>query len=465
LFKDFNYLLIAVLASVMLLVNLNKPVIREWDEAGYAINALEMLESGNYFVVTHNYLPDLYNSKPPAGLWPMALFIYLFGFNEFSIRLASALAGILCALLLYAFCKKILDKNTALFSSLILISSIGFTGWHEARSGDFDVQVAFCIMLYCFTFWYYLHYNYTPAIIAFFIALTMACLVKGVYGLIAIPAIFFYLFKLKLLGQKVFNTKIFLAFITSIILVSVYYLCRELAAPGYLNAVFKNEVGERIFLETNIHKTHIPFYYHTYKLFWFRFQPYILLLPVAAWYALKNINKPFLMYNLTIIAAIWGVISFSKTKLVWYDGSLYPFMALLVGFYLSKKFINYKKYVLLFLGAIFCITFYIHQTEKDSFDFKYFLSDVRKVQNNSDTITVYATKFNLPIAFYLRTDSINGFKSYQVKEINKINTNLVATINNNDLADIKQKYDAEIIYKKSNCTLLNIRKKLHDKGN
>jgi 4-amino-4-deoxy-L-arabinose transferase-like glycosyltransferase len=90
----YYYLFLSVLLFIILWGFWQYPI-SLFDEALYANNALEMSHTNNFFVLTLDYKPDLYNTKPPLAIWLMAASIKLFGANEWAIRFPSILAFIL----------------------------------------------------------------------------------------------------------------------------------------------------------------------------------------------------------------------------------------------------------------------------------------------------------------------------------------------------------------------------------
>jgi len=45
------------------------PVLQLWDEARLAVNATEMLQSGDWLVTRYDGSSDLWNTKPPLLIW------------------------------------------------------------------------------------------------------------------------------------------------------------------------------------------------------------------------------------------------------------------------------------------------------------------------------------------------------------------------------------------------------------
>ena len=74
------------------------------DEPRYASTARDMVLNGNWIVPHFNGVPRI--NKPPLFYWAIAISYKLFGINEFSARLPSALAATGTVLITYLWGKK-----------------------------------------------------------------------------------------------------------------------------------------------------------------------------------------------------------------------------------------------------------------------------------------------------------------------------------------------------------------------
>lgn len=94
-------------------------------EARYAEMARLMVETGNWVTPQIDYQVPFWG-KPPMHTWLSAMSLDVFGITAFAARLPHFLCGVLVALLVYRFTKQHKDETTAIFSVLVLSSSIGF---------------------------------------------------------------------------------------------------------------------------------------------------------------------------------------------------------------------------------------------------------------------------------------------------------------------------------------------------
>lgn len=114
------------------------PVSPNWDEASLGYNAYSILKTGKD--EWGNFLPSIFPAfgdyKLPVYIYASVPFIAIFGLNTFSIRLVSAISGVLAVLGMYLLTNFIFEKtktnikhkgfNAGIFSALIL----SLLPWH-----------------------------------------------------------------------------------------------------------------------------------------------------------------------------------------------------------------------------------------------------------------------------------------------------------------------------------------------
>ena len=84
-----TFLLLLCFAAAYLIPLGVRPLVTP-DEFRYAQIPYEMLESGNF--AAPQMFAQPYFEKPALGYWLTAVNFYLFGYNNFAIRLSSALS-------------------------------------------------------------------------------------------------------------------------------------------------------------------------------------------------------------------------------------------------------------------------------------------------------------------------------------------------------------------------------------
>lgn len=170
-----------MVSGFLLFYRLGVNHLSNWDEAWLAAISRTMLQSGNYLTPIWN--TQVFFDKPPFYYWASAIAMKIFGINEFSARLPSALAGVGTVWLVYLLTKLwFKQKSTALTASLILISTIGFL--YRSRTGNLDTFLTFWIMLAIWAYYRLLKPKSESWTIWFMVGLVGAFLTKGLIALV-----------------------------------------------------------------------------------------------------------------------------------------------------------------------------------------------------------------------------------------------------------------------------------------
>jgi len=144
-----HYAVLSLVWAVLCLPNLGGPSLWDIDEGNNAECAQEMYDSGNFIVPTFNYKLRL--DKPVLLYWLQASTYHVFGTNEFSARLPSALASLLALVVVYELGRRLFDRSAALLAGLILASSIAFCA--AAHFANPDALLNLCILLTMWCSW------------------------------------------------------------------------------------------------------------------------------------------------------------------------------------------------------------------------------------------------------------------------------------------------------------------------
>lgn len=326
-----------LLLGAVLFYRLGQPPILLWDEGRLAVNALEMTQNGAWVVTHYDGAPDTWNTKPPLAIWLMAASMEVFGYEEVAVRLPSALSGLAALLLVFAVCAGFLrDPLAGLAAALVLASSAGFIGEHVARTGDYDALLALWITAYSLSFFLYIQAR-TGRMRRRYLVLTavtfgLAFLTKSVAALLGLPALLGYAVMKRRMGQITRSPSLYLATVLVLGGVASYYVVRDLHQPGYLAAVIADE-WLKPYVET-VHEHTAPPWYYVRDLLDFKYVPWAYAFPflaVAAVWSSRPRHRALARYSLLVASVYALVISFSQTKLPWYDAPFYPVAALVAG--------------------------------------------------------------------------------------------------------------------------------------
>lgn len=417
-----------------------------WDESRFAVSAFEMVQSNNFIVITYDGVPDLWNTKPPLTIWVMALFMKCFGFSDLIVRLPSAIAATITTISVYFFVlKHTKNINAAFFSGMVLISSIGFIGMHVARTGDADAMAVLFITLSAI--WFYNSIDGTADSIIdrrklYFSALffSLALMTKSSYALFILPGLIIFVF---ISGRKdIFRNKhIYFSFIVSLIPLLTYYFLRENQNSGYLKAVWENELGGRLFhtIEKHVHPGNYYFLQLLNYRFFYWFYIFLaasLVLLFVKWKRERNL----IIMSVLLAFSILTIISYSKTKLDWYDAAMFPFLSIVCGVtlwkaadFLTTRFALKKNSIIrLFYFFFFLIIFFypyrkalsyinIKPGEAAGLKLKYgpFMKQLYK-EFPTDTLYFYEDDYNAHLLFYTKTYSVQGKSSRIISDLNQL---------------------------------------------
>ena len=144
-------LLLLCFAAAYLIPLGSRPLVTP-DEFRYAQIPYEMLESGNF--AAPQMFAQPYFEKPVLGYWMTAVNFYLFGYNNFAIRLSSALStgftALLVGLMIFISFR---DKRSAVLGGLVylgcaMVYGLGVFAVLDAPMTLFSTGALFCAFAY-----------------------------------------------------------------------------------------------------------------------------------------------------------------------------------------------------------------------------------------------------------------------------------------------------------------------------
>ena len=141
------------LASAVFFFHLGSYGLWEPDEARYAEIAREMLAARNFIVPHLNYVA--YIEKPPLLYWLGAMWMALFGVNEFAARLTPALAALAGVAMTWLFVRRTMGRGRALLAGAILTTSTLYAVMAQVLTTDMLLAAAITVALFAL----YLHWS------------------------------------------------------------------------------------------------------------------------------------------------------------------------------------------------------------------------------------------------------------------------------------------------------------------
>ncbi|MBC7383951.1 MAG: glycosyltransferase family 39 protein [Bacteroidia bacterium] len=472
---------ILTLSYFTIFFHLDRLTLRVWDESTYLYNAENMVKHPDLFMVyDFKGNPECFSPKPPFYTWVAAISLLIIPHNpELAIRMPAALFTLFTVLLLYGFCYYYLKNYAAgILSATVLLSSVGFFQWHIVRTGDTDSTYVFWCLLCLLSFFVYTVEEGKKRTIALVLAglgMLFAALTKGPGILILFPPFFIWLFVSKNFMNTVKSFSFWVVLGLVIVFIFGWYYCRESLNPGFLQAVWKQEIMGRIQLvEPQTHQENHALFF-LYRLFDKQFfMPWILFL-ISAFFMSFGKEKTAGHEFLKFVFLVWicCILSIARTVSVkdWYDAIWYPLMSLLTGVGISLLIKNWEitasrsVFFGLLLLSSWPLSIIIKKNifEAETQHLKPFLNLLRQGEYKFRKIFIYEREFNPAVFYYIKQDQQNGFDSELWKyEVNNLPEGTdVLTMNQNQEEELARNFKIRKLEELNECKLfyLELKKK------
>ena len=480
----FHFSIIILLAFFQLFYKLGYLPIQIWDEGKNAVSAYEMLQNKNYLVRYYEGQPDNRGFKLPLLTWHQVILMKLIGVNELAVRIPSALYALFTVLLLFRFMKYELKLTpVGIVAAYVLLTSYGYLDRHIARTGDHDSMIVFFLAVQAVYFYKYLKYkdkrNRYIAIIT--LALIFGTLTKSVVALSFIPGFILYAILKRKLKYVVLHRQLYWYMCSYLLIIFAYYLYRELNAPGYLSAVWENELLPRYSNNAeNYSYGHLKNYFFYISNLWERrLVPWVYILPffiLTLFFVKEETFRKVFRYLLLICVTYLLIISLG-TKNIWYDAPLYPLIAVIMamGIYQWMRFILhfpvriYFRWGLLILIAASLIYYPVHSTKRLTFAVRekawvyeeqginYFLRDTLRKKQNIGTLGVAYSGYHSHIRFYMNLLNDTGSDLCFVKYKMLTPASMVIASEAKVKEYIEQNYDCTKVFEKDSAAIYRIK--------
>ena len=318
-----------VCSAMFLFVDRAVLPIELWDESRNMVNALEMRASGWGLVTTYRGAPDLWNTKPPLAIWLMWASCRLFGVSEWALRLPSMVASLATVLVVMLFVRRTTGSlGTALLAAALLALSPAMFGEHGARTADYDAVLLFFTTAYLCLGYLAVHERRArgPTLALLAAAAAGALLTKGVAGVMPGAGCVVYLVAMGRCGRVLREPRWAAAGLGVACTGTIFLALREAAGPGYLAAMWDNDVAGR-FSRALVTPQPWTFYLGRLAAGWFSATMLIVLAPLVAG-SLPRRARPVLWYSLSLAGTALFVASAAASKLHHYILPIVPFLAI-----------------------------------------------------------------------------------------------------------------------------------------
>lgn len=328
-----SFYLILLLSVVLLFIKLGAVTVFQVAEARNSQAAAEMMVNRNY--ITPHFNGALRTDKPPLHYYSILLAYIIGGISETGARFFSAVCGVLVIMATWLFSRKYAGVQTAWFSSLVLLGSIHSVFQFRLATPDPYLIACHVLSLYCF--WEGYNNAKKGYLLLMYGLLGLAILAKGPVG-VALPLITITLY---LIFQKQWSVKnlrrlipVTGLVITALVAIPWFYLVHMQTHGAWTEGFFIQHNINRFNNPTDGHKG--PFILPTVfvLLGLFPFSVFLVRAIVVAWKQRKT--NHWLIFNLIAAAVIILAYSVSATKLINYTSPSYPFLAIIIGYFISQ---------------------------------------------------------------------------------------------------------------------------------
>lgn len=331
-------LALVVALAVVWFANLDARRLIKPDEGRYAEIAREMAVSGDWVTPRLNGIK--YFEKPPLQYWITAGAYRLFGPDEWTARLWSALAGALCIVVVWRAGARLFGAEAGACAGLVATGMLWMVANGHLNTLDMGLTFWFTLGLAGFLWAQRAEAMLTERLNGMMLAWTavaLAVMTKGLVGLV-LPAGTIALYVLatrdfRLIGRL----QLFVGGILVLAIASPWFIAVSIANPEFARFFFIHEHLERFL--TTVHRRHEP---------WWYFGPLLLagalpwtVLVIQAFAGAFRSDEVAQRFRPRLFLALWCVFvvlffSVSKSKLPSYILPVFPALAWLAGERLTR---------------------------------------------------------------------------------------------------------------------------------
>lgn len=327
----FYYLLILVAACFLCFLNLGGYPVYILDEAKNAEAAREMFVHHQFLIPTFN--DELRTDKPPLHYWFMILSYKIFGVHAMAARFFSAFFGVLTLVSTYHFTKKFITRKMGLITTFLLCSAIFFI--QEFHLAVPDPYLIFFVSFSLFNFYDYHENGKMSSWYFVYISIGLGILAKGPVALI-LPLVcmgVFLWFKKEVNFASLKKYKIFSGLVLTLLISAPWFIWIHFATDGAFTEGFFMQHNLKRFGGAMEGHGGLPFV--TWAFVLLGLLPYSFFIVQGYYHAWKNRNTDSFVFFSFIVSTVFILFfSISLTKLPNYPMPCYPFLAVLIGYYI-----------------------------------------------------------------------------------------------------------------------------------
>lgn len=337
-----DLLLIAVVVGGLNFFLLGRVPLANPDEGRYAEIPREMLASGDWVTPRLNETP--YFEKPPLVYWTVGLSRILFGPGEFSVRLTPALFGLFGVLLTCAAARRLHGRIAGLLAALVLGTALLYFVFSRILLLDMAVSVLIAATLFCFI----LGVRETDAarrrwlFLGLYASAALATLAKGLIGFLIPGAVMFFWLLIFHQWRRLLPMFLGPGLLLFAAIAVPWHVLAARRNPDWAQFYFVREHWERF--TTTTHDRAEPAWFFIPVILvglfpWVGFLGGAVREALAGGWARRRENADA-WFLVTWITFIFLFFSKSQSKLIPYILPVFPALAVLIGAWLARRWVD-----------------------------------------------------------------------------------------------------------------------------
>ena len=347
---------------VTLTINLSRTLsianLADFDESRHAVNAYEMLKSGNWIVNTYLGNVDYWNLKPPLSFWTVMLSYDVFGFTPFALRFPSMLAMLATTAVVTWYALRRGGRAAALGTTAAMVGCYPLIIQHAGTSGDPDALFVLFITIGLVAVFESVEKPWAIGLAT--LGFSLAFLTKSFHaGIIIVVALIFLVLQRRRLAYRPRHA----LYAAAGLIPLVAWAAARASFDGteFFTSMVSYDLLARSSTAIEGHSGSRIYYI---ELLQNRYGPWLILLAAAAVGAaaaygassrdslLRPRSLPLWVGPLVwalVIQIAFGLVS---TKIAWYVNGSYPAIALLIGFLLQAAVRDRSRAVRITLAGV-----------------------------------------------------------------------------------------------------------------
>jgi 4-amino-4-deoxy-L-arabinose transferase-like glycosyltransferase len=330
-------ILLVFLSSFLFIYGLGGASLFETDEYIYTQIAKEIVKIGDF--VTLHFMGKPWFIHPPLYMWLTAATGAFFGFSETVARIWCAIFGVIGVIFTYLLGKELFSRRAGFIAGVILATTMQYI--IQSRIAVFDPPLVALMLAAVYFFHMGRIHEEKRYFLLFFASMAFAVLMKGPVGLV-LPLIVIVTY---LIFSGEFRLLFRLNWIKGVLLflliTSPWYIA-EWAIHGkkFMDTMFGFYTFGRFLRPIETHAG--PWYYY-FIIIPVGFLPWTAFLPAIIGKLLKDRKERNCLFVILWFLIVFVFFSVARTKLPGYVLSIYPFLALGLGYFFDSYMSNPRE--------------------------------------------------------------------------------------------------------------------------